>query len=144
MAVALHPDLPHDLLAHLMVADIAPSKGALSPEFQGYVEAMKKIEESKVTTRKDAQHILSSYEPVGLPQCVIARMLITGQDAMVRAFLLTNLLPAVHDNHNHPVKFRVPIDIIGGAISAIGDFAHAPGEQEWDGPTLFIKGTKSK
>ena len=64
MTVALHPDLPHDLLAHLLVADIAPAKGALSPEFQGYVDAMKKIEDSDATTRKDAQHILSEYEPV--------------------------------------------------------------------------------
>ena len=66
MTVALHPDLPHDLLSHLIVADIAPAKGALSPEFQGYVDAMKQIEHSGVTTRKDAQHILSEYEPVRL------------------------------------------------------------------------------
>lgn len=64
MSVALDPDLPHDSLAHLLVADIAPSKGALSPEFQGYVEAMKKIEDSKVTTRKEAQQILTPYEKV--------------------------------------------------------------------------------
>lgn len=64
MTVALSPDLPPNLLSQLIVADIAPSKGALSPEFQAYVEAMKKIEESQVTTRKDAQQILSAYEPV--------------------------------------------------------------------------------
>ncbi len=64
MSVALDPDLPQDSLAHLLVADIAPSKGALSPEFQGYVEAMRKIEDSKVTTRKEAQQILTPYEKV--------------------------------------------------------------------------------
>lgn len=65
MAVALSPELPADMLTHLIVADIAPSKGALSPEFQNYVEAMKKIESSSITTRQEAQHILAPYEPVG-------------------------------------------------------------------------------
>ena len=64
MTVALDPDLPHDLLAQLIVEDIAPSKGPLSSEFQGYIEAMKKIESSSVTTRKEAQEILTPYEPV--------------------------------------------------------------------------------
>lgn len=64
MSVALSPELPKGLLTHLIVADIAPSKGALSPEFQSYVEAMKKIEESHVTTRQEAQKILAPYEPV--------------------------------------------------------------------------------
>lgn len=66
MTVALSPELPRELLSHLIVADIAPSKGALSSEFQGYVEGMKKIEDSHVTTRQEAQKILAPYEPVRL------------------------------------------------------------------------------
>lgn len=64
MACALNPELPQSLLRHLIVADIAPSRGPLSREFTGYVEAMKKIEDSKVTTRKEAQEILTPYEKV--------------------------------------------------------------------------------
>lgn len=64
MAVALNPDLPVGLLSHLIVSDMAPSRGPLSPEFRGYVEAMKKIEKSQVTTRKEAQNILIPYERV--------------------------------------------------------------------------------
>ncbi len=64
MAVTLHPDLPLHLLSHLIVADIAPSKGPLSSEFQAYVGAMKQMEESKISTRKDAQDILAVHEPV--------------------------------------------------------------------------------
>ena len=63
MSVALSPELPEGLLSHLILADIAPSKGRLSPEFQGYIDAMKKIEESNVTNRQQAQHILTPYEP---------------------------------------------------------------------------------
>ncbi|KAI0032536.1 Alpha/Beta hydrolase protein, partial [Vararia minispora EC-137] len=123
MAVALSPVLPAGLLHDLTVVDIAPARADLSPEFQEYVEAMQKIEAEKVSTRARAQEILKSYEP----------------DAMTRAFLLTNL-----DTTVNPLKFRVPLDIIGPAIKELGWFPYAPGERVWDGRTLFIKGTKSK
>ena len=64
MSFALNPDLPHGMLSRLIVADIAPSKGDASPEFQGYVKGMQKIEASKVSSRKEAQNILSEYEQV--------------------------------------------------------------------------------
>lgn len=63
MSVALSPECPRDL-RHLVVADIAPAKGALSREFSGYVEALKKIEASRVTSRREAQDILLPYEQV--------------------------------------------------------------------------------
>ncbi|GJE85563.1 alpha/beta-hydrolase [Phanerochaete sordida] len=128
MSVALSPHLPEELLAQLIVADMAPSKGALSPEHEGYIEGMMKIEQSQITTRKDAQKILADYEP----------------DPMTRAFLLTNLLPQEHDHHHHPLKFRVPLEILGRAIPTIGGFPYELGERTWEGPTLFIKGTRSK
>lgn len=64
MSFALNPDLPHGVLSKLIVADIAPSKGDISPEFQNYVKGMQKIEASKVSSRKEAQNILSEYERV--------------------------------------------------------------------------------
>lgn len=64
MTFALDPELPQGLLSNLIVADIAPSKGDLSPEFTGYVQGMQKIEKSKVSSRKEAQDMLSEYEPV--------------------------------------------------------------------------------
>jgi len=64
MAVALSTGLPADAIEHLIVADIAPSNAALSTEFQGYVEAMKKIERSEVSSRREAQDLLALYESV--------------------------------------------------------------------------------
>lgn len=64
MATALSLALPDNLLKHLIVADIAPSRGPLSPEFQSYIQAMKRIEESDVTSRSEAQHIMKEYESV--------------------------------------------------------------------------------
>ena len=66
---------------------------------------------------------------------------LTLQDPMTRAFLLTNLAP--HHGHD-PVKFRVPLDIIGDAIPELGHFPYEAGERVWTGPTLFVKGTKSR
>ncbi|KAI0749372.1 alpha/beta-hydrolase [Daedaleopsis nitida] len=127
MTVALDPELPSDLLSHLIVADIAPARGALSSEFRGYIEAMQKIEESQVKTRQEADRMLKPYE----------------KDPMTRAFLLMNLEhPTAH--HPHPLRFRIPIGLLGGAISDIGGFPWSPGERTFNGPTLFIKGSKSK
>lgn len=62
---------------------------------------------------------------------------------MTRAFLLMNLEhPTAH--HHHPLKFRIPIGLLGEAIPEIGGFPWAPGERTFEGPTLFIKGRKSK
>ncbi|GBE84401.1 alpha/beta-hydrolase [Sparassis latifolia] len=122
MTVALSPETPPDLLRHLIVADIAPSRGALSPEFSDYVIAMQTIEERKVTSRKEAQDILSEYE----------------KDPMIRAFLLMNLI----ESHG-VMKFRIPLDIISQSISELGSFPYEPGERQWNGPTLFIRGNQS-
>ncbi|KAI0671667.1 alpha/beta-hydrolase [Trametes maxima] len=127
MTVALDPKTPSDLLSQLIVADIAPSRGALSPEFQGYIRGMKQIEASHVKTRQDADHLLTEFE----------------RDRMTRAFLLMNLEhPTPH--HPHPLKFRIPVGLLGNAIPELGSFPYLPGERRWDGPTLFIKGEKSK
>ncbi|KAI0649164.1 alpha/beta-hydrolase [Trametes meyenii] len=127
MTVALDPKTPSDLLSQLIVADIAPSRGALSPEFQGYIRGMKQIEESHVKTRQDADHLLTEFE----------------RDRMTRAFLLMNLEhPTPH--HPHPLRFRIPVDLLGNSIPELGSFPYLPGERTWDGPTLFIKGEKSK
>ncbi|KAH9068398.1 alpha/beta-hydrolase, partial [Lactarius deliciosus] len=125
MTVALSPVLPTGTIEHLIIADVAPSNAMLSSEFQGYIEAMSKIEKSRVTSRKEAQDILAPYEPVS--------------DPMTRAFLLTNL-----DSTVRPLKFQVPIDIIGASIPDLGGFPYKPGERTWNGNTLFVKGSKSK
>lgn len=60
---------------------------------------------------------------------------------MVRQFLMTNL---AHTLSGESLKFRIPLDILNRAIPNVGWFPYEPGESSWDGPTLFIRGTKSK
>jgi len=125
MSFALSPQLPKGMMSNLIIADIAPSKGAVTTEFRGYVEGMKKIVQSNVSTRKEAEAILAKYE----------------NDVRLRRFLLTNLtLPGPSNPY---AGFRIPLDIIDDAISDLGSFPYEPDERTWDGKTLFIKGTKS-
>jgi hypothetical protein len=126
MTCALNPDLPQGMLSNLIVADIAPFKGGLSSEFAGYVEGMQKIEASKVSTKKEAQDILTDFE----------------EDASIRAFLLMNIsLPTSSIPYVH---FRIPMSIYGNALSEISGFPYETKERMWDGRTLFIKGSKSR
>lgn len=62
---------------------------------------------------------------------------------MTRAFLLMNLEHPT-TQHQRPLKFRVPIGLLGDSIPEIGGFPWSPEERTFDGPTLFIKGKKSK
>ena len=68
MSVALHHSLVEPsnahLLSNLIVADVSPIQGQISPEFKGYIEAMQKIEAMKLKTRKEASMVLESYEEV--------------------------------------------------------------------------------
>jgi hypothetical protein len=56
-----------DVLSKLIVADIAPSTGDLSPDFIRYISAMQEIEAlapGVIKTRIDADKKLQSYEQV--------------------------------------------------------------------------------
>jgi hypothetical protein len=81
MVVALSPELPDDAIEHLIVTDIAPSSAELSTDFQGYIEAMNKIEQSGVSSRREAQDILTPYEPVC--HLLLYRLLLLGRWAFL-------------------------------------------------------------
>ena len=58
-------------LSQLIVLDIAPSIGSLSPEFIQYIDIMQKIEAlppGVIKTRTDADNILKTYESVRHPR----------------------------------------------------------------------------
>ncbi|KAM0787325.1 hypothetical protein ACM66B_007098 [Microbotryomycetes sp. NB124-2] len=122
MALAL---APHKAIERLVVVDIAPGSGKISPEFRTYLDTMRRIQDANVKSRKEADEILQSVEP----------------DFGVRAFLLTNL---EHKSDSDSWKFRLPLEFFVGAIDEIGKFPYEPGTKTFDKPTLFIKGEKSK
>lgn len=129
MSIALHPSLADPsnahLLSNLIVVDISPTQAQLPPEFKGYIEGMRRIEHMKLKTRKEAAAVLENYE----------------KNSDTRLFLLTNLEPFTASQPY--ANFRVPLDTLYEAMPEIGWFPHAPGERNWTGRTMFIKGTKS-
>lgn len=68
LALALQNEKsPSNVLSKLIVADIAPSTGDLSPDFVRYISAMQEIEAlapGVIKTRTDADKKLQSYEQV--------------------------------------------------------------------------------
>lgn len=60
----------------------------------------------------------------------------------IRQFLLGNLYTPEGQKTK---KFRVPIDILGKALSHMGDFPYKdPSKVRFERPALFVRGTKSK
>ncbi|BGO95901.1 hypothetical protein NBRC10512_005505 [Rhodotorula toruloides] len=114
-----------DALSRLVVIDIAPAVGKISPEFQAYLDAMKEIDEAQVMSRKEADAILQKTE----------------SDLGVRQFLLTNL---DRSSPSDPYRFRLPLHYLANAIGEIGNFPYQPGERVYEQPSLFLKGSRSK
>ncbi len=63
-ALALDPHLPKDALKCLVSVDIAAARGPISKEFEQYIDAMLEIQGAKLTTRAEADKMLSKTEPV--------------------------------------------------------------------------------
>ena len=66
------------------------------------------------------------------------------QSLPTRQFLLTNALTSPGPDAH--IVFRVPLTILSKAIPSIGEFPYDPANSPptWSGPTLFLKGAKSK
>lgn len=122
MTVALRRRFP---IANLISVDNAPVDAALKSDFGKYVQAMRKIADASVTKQSEADAILKEHEP-SLP---------------IRQFLLTNL---ARDKEDGIQKWRIPIRILGNALDHMADFPFRdPDEVRWEGPALFVRGTKS-
>ncbi|GAB7347961.1 hypothetical protein MBLNU459_g5466t1 [Dothideomycetes sp. NU459] len=121
MVVALRSRTP---IGGLVSVDNAPVDAALKSDFAKYVQAMRKIDDSNVTKQSEADAILAEYES-SLP---------------IRQFLLTNLTRG----KDGVQRFRIPVKYLANALDNMADFPFRnPDEARWEGPTLFVRGTKS-
>ncbi|PVI02756.1 alpha/beta-hydrolase, partial [Periconia macrospinosa] len=122
MAMALQDP---DCCANIVAVDNAPVDAALASDFPKYVEGMRKIESAKCTSQKAADEILTPY----------------AKELPVRQFLLTNL---IRPSPGEPLKFRIPIKILGDALDDMADFPFKnPDEVRFSKKALFVRGTKS-
>lgn len=121
MAVALRKKTP---IASFISVDNAPVDAALHSAFAKYVQGMKRIEEAGFKKQSEADAVLKEYE----------------ESMPVRQFLLTNLTRG----KDGIMKWRIPIKYLAPALNNMADFPFTnPDEARWEGPALFVRGTKS-
>ncbi|KAG9682216.1 alpha/beta-hydrolase, partial [Aureobasidium melanogenum] len=121
MAVALRAKVP---IASLIPVDNAPVDAALKSDFGKYVQGMRKIADANVQKQSEADAILAEFE----------------SNVGVRQFLLTNLARGKDGIQ----RFRIPVKYLANALDNMADFPFTdPEEARWEGPTLFVRGTKS-
>jgi len=114
------------LISALIPVDNAPIDAALASSFGTYIKGMREIEAANLAKQSDADAILQPYES-SLP---------------IRQFLLTNLVRSPETN---TLRFRIPIKTLAAALDHMADFPFRdPEEARFEGPTLVIRGTKSK
>jgi len=109
-----------DAIGALIVADIAPV-----PYRHGnaaYVDAMRRLDLSKIARRGDADEALRDAVP----------------EPGVRGFLLQNLVFG-----DGGPRWQLNLEIIAASMERLIGFPFTPGEARYGGPTLFIAGGAS-
>ncbi|POW09289.1 hypothetical protein PSHT_09207 [Puccinia striiformis] len=105
-------------------------------DFQIYIDGFKEINSRLVSSRKEADQILSRYE----------------EDLGRRQFLLTNLKKVDHGDGRSRYEIRLPIEVLAEQLSTnqVGDFPFELSPTDvatpvvFTKPSLFIKGAHSK
>lgn len=109
-------------LDKLIVADMAPKQ--YEPHHQSILNALNAVDFNKITSRKEAEDILSEYI----------------KDFGTKQFLLKNLY--WKDVENKKLAWRFNLDIISKKIETVGE-AIPNNKASNNLPALFIKGSKS-
>ncbi len=108
-----------DLVSKLIIADIGPKYYA--PHHQTILAGLNAVDFSKKPSRSDVEQILSN--------CIT--------DFGTRQFLLKNLYWKTPEQ----LAFRFNLQVFNDKIETIG--TALPFENKFDGPTLFLRGSKS-
>ena len=108
-----------DFVGRLIVADMSPVK--YEAPSRAYVLAMQAMPLPAGLTRREAMAALEPAEP----------------HEGIRAFLVQNLIFG-----DDPPRWRIGLDEIAAGMDSIEDFAPPTGAR-YDGPALFIRGTRS-
>jgi len=108
-----------DLVKKLVVVDISPKYYA--PHHQQILKGLTALDESRLTSRGDAEEFLEDYIP----------------ETGVRLFLLKNLYWKTKEK----LSLRINLEVLKKNIEQVG--RALPEDAVYDGPTLFINGELS-
>ena len=118
-------DFP-ELLASLVVVDMAPVVSPLNLRFDPLTRAMEALDLSSLRTRTQAEAQMS----VGVP------------DPVIRQFLLQNLRHDVHAPAGHQWHWQMNLDLLASQMDQVAQWPDTRG-RHWDGPVLWISGGDS-
>ena len=108
-------------IERLVIVDIAPV--ARPVPFLGYIRAMRALDLSAITRRRDAEAQLATAVP----------------DPAERGLLLQGLVFG-----DGPPRWRLNLAVLEAALPTLAGFPTVPPSTIYDGPTLFIAGGKSR
>lgn len=109
-----------ELITKLVVADISPKY--YPPHHQPIVDALGKLDFDKISSRKEADEVLSQYlSEIG-----------------IRQFLLKNL----HWVESGRLGLRFNFEVLKNKMDEIGE--NISSTANFDGPTLFLRGDRSE
>lgn len=121
MAVALREP---KLVSKLIPVDNSPLSTALGSEFPRYVQGMLAVDRARPTSQKDAAEILAPYAP----------------ELPIQQFLLANF----KRNDDGEYASQIPLETLGKSLGYVSEFEYLPSEYRYSGPTLLIRGSKSR
>lgn len=120
-----------DLISLMVSVDNSPVNLQPSSTFPRYCSILQDIVSDKnaqtINSLRGADEYFSKFEP----------------DATVRQFLLTNLRT---NPDTKRLESRIPLDIMKDALvkGEVSAWEFDPNENQWFGPSLFLRGVKSK
>lgn len=116
-----------NMVEQLIVVDVAPTpypKGQGADSMERLISLLANLPLDLIKTRADADALLKTHVPV----------------TTLRQFLLTNLM--FSDQSGTPPHWRVNLDVIKASLVQLQGFPHF--NEPFEGPTLFIGGSKSE
>lgn len=116
-----------ELVARLLVADIAPVAYTTASEFAGYVAALQGLDLAALHERGDADRILSGAVP----------------SETVRSFLLQNLRRETRPDGSSGWRWQPNLDVIGRGLSTLSGWPEDAVRAPYEGPALWVAGERS-
>ncbi|KAL5358363.1 Alpha/Beta hydrolase protein [Aspergillus floccosus] len=137
LALALHSPA---MISNVIAVDNGPIRLPIPAEFQRYLVALAKVQQSQIKSHAEGDRILADYEAASSRSRKTLYCVNMLQSAAIRLWLLSNF---IKDRHESYLKLRLPLDILNTALGPLGDFPYMNEPVKFHRPTLFLRAHQS-